>query len=99
MMRYYKELNDNGRVLVIGIGLGHTEITEAEYNTLLTEMREKSILAKKVYTGEITIDSVPEDWQEEVREKVDTHIAEYGTHEGRELSPAEALAIIMGGVV
>lgn len=99
MMRYYKELNENGRVLVIGIGLGHTEITEAEYNTLRTEMREKSILAKKVYTGEITIDSVPEDWQEEVREKVDVHTAEYGTYDERELSPAEALAIIMGGVV
>lgn len=97
MMRYYKELNENGRVLVIGIGLGHTEITEAEYNTLRTEMREKSILAKKLYTGEITIDSVPEDWRDEVQDKVDVHTAEYGAYDERELSPAEALAIIMGG--
>lgn len=99
MMRYYKEVDVNGRVLVIGIGLGHTEITEAEYNTLLTEMQEKSILAKKLYTGEITIDSVPEEWREEVQERVDTRTAEYGTYDEREISAAEALEIILGGNV
>lgn len=96
-MRYYKETYENGRVLVIGIGLGHTEITEGEYNTLKAEISVKSDLAEKLYWGEITIDSVPAEWREEVQEIVDARITEYGTADEQELSSEEALAIIMGG--
>lgn len=99
MMRYYKELNENGRVLVIGIGLGHTEITEEEYNTLQTEMREKSDLADKLYWGKITIDAVPAEWREEVHEMVDVRIERNGSADEQELSAAEALEIILGGNV
>lgn len=96
-MRYYKETDENGRLIVIGIGLGHTEITEDEYNTLRMEMREKSDLADELYWGKITIDAVPDAWQEEVQEMVDARIEQNGTADEQELSSDEALAIIMGG--
>ena len=35
-MRYYAQYNDNGKLIAIGTGSGGTEITEAEYNALLS---------------------------------------------------------------
>ena len=58
-MRYYAQYNDSGKLIAIGTGPGGTEITEAEYNTLLSELREKAALVDKLYSGEITIADVP----------------------------------------
>ena len=65
-MRYYAQYNDSGKLIAIGTGNGGSEITEAEYNAILSEIHEKSVLVNKLYNGEITIDDVPADWQEEV---------------------------------
>lgn len=70
-MRYYAQYNDTGNVLTIGIGYVGTKITEAEYNALLTEIREKAIFVNQLYNGEITIDSIPAEWQEEIQRRVD----------------------------
>lgn len=70
-MRYYAQYNDSGKLLAIGTGSGGTEITEAEYNALLAEIREKADLVDKLYSGEITIDAVPAAWQEEIQRRVD----------------------------
>lgn len=96
-MRYYKMTDENGRVIVVGIGLGHTEITEDEYKKLKVEIIAKSDLADRLYWGDITIDSVPEEWREEVQEMVGIRIAENGTADEQEISAEDALAIIMGG--
>ena len=72
-MRYYKQISD-GKLIVIGTGLGGIEITEAEYNELLTMIREKAELVNKLYAGEITIDEVSADWQEEIQRRVDERI-------------------------
>lgn len=96
-MRYYAQYNDSGKLIVIGTGPGGTEITEAEYNELLTMIREKAALVDKLYNGEITIEDVPADWQEEIRRRVDERIAAEGTIEEQELSAEEALDIIFGG--
>ena len=63
-MRYYAQYNDSGKLLAIGTGYGGEEITEAEYNALLSEIREKATLVDKLYSGEITIDAVPAEWRE-----------------------------------
>lgn len=73
-MRYYKII-EPGKLLAIGTGPGGTEITEAEYNELLTIIREKAALVDKLYHGEITIDAVPLEWQEEIQRRVDDRIA------------------------
>lgn len=39
-MRYYKHISD-GYILAIGTGNGGTEITEAEYNEILSVIRNK----------------------------------------------------------
>ena len=70
-MRYYAQYNDSGKLLAIGTGPGGTEITEAEYNALLSEIREKAALVDKLYSGEITIADVPAAWQEEIQLRVD----------------------------
>ena len=96
-MRYYAQYDDSGKLLAIGTGAGGTEITEAEYNALLSEIREKAALVDKIYSGEITIDDVPVEWQEEIQRRVNERIAAEGAAEEQDLSAEEALDIILGG--
>lgn len=96
-MRYYAQYNGNGKLLAIGTGYGGTEITEAEYNALLAEIREKAALVEKLYSGEITIADVPTDWQEEIQRRVDERIAAEGAAAEQDISAEEALNIILGG--
>lgn len=96
-MRYYAQYNDSGKLLAIVTGHGGVEITESEYNALLSEIREKADLVDKLYSGEITIDEVPEYWQEEIQRRVDERIAAEGEAEEQDISAEEALDILLGG--
>ena len=96
-MRYYAQYNDSGNLIAVGTGNGGTEITEAEYNALLSEIREKASLVEQLYNGEITIDDVPEAWREEIQRRVDERIAADGSAEEQDISAEEALNIILGG--
>ena len=96
-MRHYAQYNDSGKLIAIGTGNGGVEITEAEYNTLLAEIREKAALVEQLYNGEITIDDVPTEWQEEIQRRVNERIAAEGTAEEQDISAEEALNIILGG--
>ena len=95
-MRYNKYISGD-EIIAIGTGPGGTEITEAEYNTLLSEIREKADLVDKLYIGEITIDAVPVDWQEEIQRRVDERIAAEGTAEEQDIPAEEVLDILLGG--
>ena len=95
-MRYYKRVY-NDIVIAIGTGYGGTEITEAEYNALLSEIHEKAAFVNKLYSGEITIDEVPADWQEEIQRRVDERIAAEGSADEQDISAEEALEILLGG--
>ena len=95
-MRYFKIIKNNS-LIAIGTGNGGTEITEAEYNTLLSEIREKAALVNQLYSGEITIDEVPADWQEEIQRRVNERIAAEGSAEEQDISAEEALNILLGG--
>ena len=96
-MRYIAQYNDSGDLIAIGTGYGGTEITEAEYDALLSEIREKAALVDKLYSGEITIGDVPEDWREEIQRRVDERIAADGIAEEHDISAEEALDILLGG--
>lgn len=98
-MRYFKKYNDCGKIIFIGTGPGGTEITEAEYNALFAEIREKAAMVDKLYSGEITIEDVPTDWQGEIQSRVDERISAEGAAEEQEISAEEALDIIIGGGV
>lgn len=101
-MRYYKQLDESGAMIAIGTGPGNTEITEAEYNTLMTEIREKAAYVEKLYAGEITIDDVPEAWREDVQREVDAiraaeeEAAQQETSEQDELADMQAALEILG---
>ena len=68
-MRYYAQYNENNTLVVIGTGPGGTEITEAEYNTLLAEIRAKAQLVDDVYNGVKTLDDVPAEWRDEIQRR------------------------------
>ena len=95
-MKYFAQY-ENGILTAIGTGYGGTEITEAEYNTLLAEIREKAALVDKLYSGEITIADVPTGWQEEIQRRVDERIAAEGAAAEQDIPAEEALDIILGG--
>ena len=92
-MRYYAQYSDSGKLLAIGTGYGGEEITEAEYNALLAEIREKAALVDKLYSGEITLDDVPADWQEEIQRRVNERITEEGEAAEQPVSGDEFLAM------
>lgn len=96
-MRYYAQYDDTGKLVAIGTGYGGEEITEAEYNALLAEIREKAALVDKLYSGDITLDEVPADWREEIQRRVDERITAEGAAEEQDIPAEEALAIILGG--
>ena len=96
-MRYYAQYNEFSKLTAIGTGYGGVEITEVEYNALLTIIREKAALVNRLYSGEITIEDVPAEWQEEIQHRVDERIALEGTLEEQDISAEEALDIIFGG--
>ena len=95
-MKYFAQY-ENGILTAIGTAPGGVEITEAEYNKLLSEIREKASLVKRLYSGEITIDDVPADWQEEIQRRVDERVAAEGSAEDQDISAEEALDILLGG--
>ena len=93
-MRYYAQYNDSGVLFAIGTGYGGEEITEAEYNALLSEIREKAALVNRLYSGEITIDEVPANWQEEIQRRVDERIAAEGEAAEQNISGDEILSML-----
>ena len=95
-MRYYKIVSD-GRIKSIGTGAGEEEISEAEYNILLAQIREKASLVDKLYGGEITIDNIDPDWRNEIQRRFDERIAEVAAADQQDISAEEALDIILGG--
>ena len=96
-MRYFAQYTESGIIIAIGTGSGGTEITESEYNALLSEIREKAALVDKLYSGEITISDVPTDWREEIQRRVEERIAAEGAAEAQDIPAEEALDIILGG--
>lgn len=97
-MRYFKKLSSDGYVFSLEKRETTTagiEITEAEYNTLLLEIREKAALTNRLYNGEITIDVVPAEWREEIQRRVDERLIDID--DDPDLSAEEALDIILGG--
>lgn len=96
-MKFFAQYTGSGKLIAIGTGPGGTEITEAEYNRLLSEIREKAALVDKLYSGEITIEDVPEEWQEEIQRRVDERIQADGEAAEQPISAEEAMDIILGG--
>ena len=96
-MRYYAMYNEKKDLIAIGTGSGGVEITEAEYNRLLAEIREKAEMVNKLYSGEITLDDIKPEWQEEIQRRVNDRIAAEGEAALQDISADETLNIILGG--
>lgn len=94
-MRYYKIIKNN-RLIAIGTGYGGTEITESEYNTLLSEIREKASLVDALYNEEITLSDVPSEWQEEIQRRVNERTEMMRKMEEQPISSDEFYSMIEG---
>ena len=96
-MRYYAQYNSENKLIAIGTGYGSTEITEAEYNTLLAEIRAKAQLVDDVYNGVKTLDDVPAEWRDEIQRRVtERQEAEQAEPEETELEDAIAALKLLG---
>ena len=96
MTRYYKQ-TDGMYILAVGVGAGGTEITKAEYNTLLAEIRAKARLVDDVYNGVKTLDDVPAEWRDEIQRRVtERQEAEQAEPEETELEDAIAALKLLG---
>ena len=82
-MRYYKNV-DNGYILAIGTGNGGTEITEAEYNKIL------SVIQTRPQSTETT------DYKLRVNLTWESYDIEPEPEED-EIDESEALEILLGG--
>ena len=95
-MKYFARYDENNNLISVSTGFGGTEITEAEYNALLAEIREKAALVDKLYFGEITLDEVPADWQEEIQRRVNERITAEGEAAEQPVSGDEFLSMMEG---
>ena len=96
-MIYHAKYDDTGKLIAIGTGYGGTEITEAEYNTLLAEIRAKVQLVDDVYNGVKTLDDVPAEWRDEIQRRVtERQEAEQAEPEETELEDAIAALKLLG---
>lgn len=93
-MRYYAKHSDNGKLIAIGTGFSGIEITEAEYNALLAEIREKAALVDRLYSGEITAEDVPAEWREEIERHVSERVEAEGEAEEQPISGDELLTML-----
>lgn len=96
-MIYHAKYDDTGKLIAIGTGYGGTEITEAEYNTLLAEIRAKVQLVDDVYNGVKALDDVPAEWRDEIQRRVtERQEAEQAEPEETELEDAIAALKLLG---
>ena len=95
-MRHYALYDNKNNLVAIGTGFGGTEITEAEYNDLLSEIREKAALVNQLYSGEITIEDVPSEWREEIQRRVNERIAMEEAAKDQDISGEEFLSMMEG---
>jgi hypothetical protein len=72
---------------------GFEEIVADDYNGILMEIN-KLTLVGSLYNGEITINDVPTEWQDEVQRRVDERIAVEGMAEEQEISSDELYSMI-----
>ena len=98
-LRYFKQLDPTGKLLAIGIGYDGEEITEAEYNALMTEIQTKWDYINKLADGKITANDVPAEWRTEVQTEAEAIIKarEETANMPEEISAEEALDILLGG--
>lgn len=93
-MRYYAQYNENNKLIAIGTGYGGVEITESEYNALLSEIRTKADLVNRLYNAEVTISDIPTEYQEEIQRRVDERIAAESEMEEQPVSSDEFYSMI-----
>ena len=74
--------------------LGFIELTEAEYENQLKEIKQKIILAIKLYNEEIRMDEIPIELLEEIQTVIEELIFEEQNRENLPISSGEFYSMI-----
>lgn len=72
------------------------EISSGEYAAALEDIEARAQWVYDICRGLASIEDVPEEWREEIRQRVEERLVESGA-EDQEISPEEAMEIIVGG--
>lgn len=84
-MHYYIE--NNCLISTQEVWIGHTEVSEEQYNAALQDARELGLLIDRYVSGEITLDEIPPAHRESAVQYKNSML-------NPELTDAEALEII-----
>lgn len=93
-MRYYAQYDENNKLLAIGTGCGGTEISKEQYDALYAEIRSKGEYVYKLYKEEISINDVPQEWQEEIQNRVNEMIERQNAYQASEISANEFYSMV-----
>lgn len=103
-MKYFAVYDENGKVMSFGATdakeLNQPEITEAEYLALKQKMETFNAYVMAVYSGELPIEDVPEEYRADVEARVaEMKEADNAPEVPEPVDPIdEALAILHGEV-
>lgn len=93
-MRYYATYDESNKLIAIGSGFGGTEITKEEYETMLSESKDKAKLSRQLYGGDITVSDIPVKWQEEIQCRVEQIKKQQEICNKHEISPNELYCML-----
>ena len=93
-MRCFAKYDEDGTLLVIGTGMGGTEISEQEYTDTLRVIREKAELVECVLAGTISYEDIPAEWRNEIKFRAAERLEQLAESD---ICAEEALEIIIGG--
>ena len=97
-MKCFANYDKNGRLLSLQRGnTGGVEITEEEYNRLITWILRINDLAYQVFTGDVPLADVAEEDKAEVLIRVEEMQEHANTEQTEEISAEEAINIILEG--
>ena len=97
-MKYFANYDDTGRLLSLQRGnKGGVEITEEEYNRLITWILRINDLAHQVFTGDVSLADVAEEYKAEVLIRVEAMQEAADAEQTEEISAEEAINIILEG--
>ena len=101
-MNYYKTVNGGKTISVMSCTAPQSEtetliaVEKAEYLVFVALCKQKQALVNRLYTEEITIDDVPEEWREEIRRRVSDLIASNTDSDEDEISDEMFMEMLEG---
>lgn len=102
-MYYYKQTDENGNLILLfscdkkrtsNTDRAVNEIDEEEYNSIFCKLSDICEFTDSVYAGETTIDNIPYELRETVKESVADRITKFGEYKHQTVTATELQKMI-----